>query len=65
MRDSLVLTAIIYDTLPIQAANEPPTHRTVHVRLTPEQCTALSLRSTHEAFGLTYIEPAENAAEAA
>ena len=57
----MMLTVIIYDGFPLRWLNETPTHRTVHVRLTPEQCEAIALIGEDEGYGQTYVEPVVHA----
>jgi hypothetical protein len=55
----MVLTVVIYDGTPIRYLNEPCSHRTVHLMLTPEQCDKIELND-NEGYAHVYVEHIRN-----
>lgn len=60
---NVMLTVVIRDETPVRYVNEPPTYRTVHVVLTPEQLALLAL-DENENIGTVFLESALTARRA-
>jgi hypothetical protein len=56
-----ILTVIIRNDAPLIHLNDPPSHRSVRVELTPEQLDALQLNWAHTSSGIKHYESVSHA----